>query len=204
MSHENSSEFMKYLQGQDDTTEQKKLNFFHGLGNSNTDPIGRVVHSLIMMKLMKRSNQEEKDNQEKRTKLFSEHQDRKFNEKKMLEELKYKLEAAKEKRELAKEDRQEKRDTIAHGREIDKENRRAAVQAAIEATKSKNKAIANSFEPNSADYVDYISNPKEAEKRRKVKDSNALIKKVFGYGLQGASLGAIKYQPKMKSYLEKK
>jgi hypothetical protein len=205
MAQEKDLEFMKYLQGQDDTKERDKLSLFKEMGASNSDPIGRLVHSLIMMKLMKSANREEKGNQEKRATLFAQHQDRKFSEAKMLEQLKLEIEAQKEAKELAKEERQakrqDKRDTVVHNRELEKESRRAAQAETSENKKRVFQALSKSFAPGSTDEMEYLLDPKDAEKRRKTKDVNPWYTKAFGYAKK--KVGGT-YTPKMQSYLERK
>lgn len=204
MEKQKGSDLLNYLQSQDDNEAKNKLSFYNNLHNSTTDPIGRLVHSLVMMRLLKKANEAEKINRIKRAQLFDEYNQKRFNEKKMLEELKFELEKQKEKRELAKEDRAERRkdrrDNISHQRDLEKEVIKEEMQLALNKQKGIQKAIEKSFAPGSTDQLEYMLNPEEAEKRRETYDSRGALQKYKGKTLRKLRIG--KNTPKMQSRLK--
>ena len=204
MEKQKGSDLLNYLQSQDDNEAKNKLSFYNNLHNSTTDPIGRLVHSLVMMRLMKKANEAEKSNRIKRAQLFDEYNQKRFNEKKMLEELKFKLEEQKEKRELAKEDRAERRkdrrDSISHQRDLEKEVIREKIKESLDRQKETRKAIIDSFIKDSPDKLEYMINPEEAEKRRETYDARGAAMKTFYGWLDSAHIK--KYIPEIKSRLK--
>jgi hypothetical protein len=189
-----------------DKTEAKdKLSNY--MARHSSDPegmLGQVVFSLILKKLMKKAQEEERENRGRRGAMFEKYHRDRFNEAKYLEMIKAGLEEKKHQQELEKEERQheydEKKASRQHGYEIKKQEHQAKVKDAIKQKNFATELIVKSFK-DPAEAMAYQANPEKMEEKREMFDDNGWLTKNWKMGLQ--KVGLHEYKGKMRSRLKK-
>jgi hypothetical protein len=201
MSKKNNGLLSYYLQSQEETDAKDKLNRYWALmsamGNNQNNPIGQLVHTLVLRSLMKKAQEENSRNKRNSHQLFEDYNDRQFNEQVYLKKMAEQLEERKHARELAKEDRQ-------HARELEKEIRQHAntlkthvhnkdVDDVFKQKKEARSLIAKSF-GDPMDALKYLGDPEKMKNKVKVEDVSGLFHKGIGHVRE--FFGGDKYKPK--------
>jgi hypothetical protein len=199
MSKKNYGLLSSYLESKDENEANNKLNKFAALmGDMKNNPIGQLVHTLVLNKLMRKAQEENTRNKANRHKIFEDYNDRQFNEavylKKMEQEGKLEKEARKHAQELAKEIRN-------HKYEEESFKNRKAVEDAYNQQSQSRKTTAKAFlDPMEA--VRYLNDKTGSTKDIEAIDTSGLWHKTKGHFKE--FVGGEKYQPKKTNLRYKK
>jgi hypothetical protein len=187
----NNSYLNDYIESQNTNKAANKLNFYRQmiLKEDGVNPIGTLVRTLILKKLQKKANQEEKENRNKKAMMFEKYHRDRFNEAKYLEMIKAGLDEKKHQQELDKEERH-------HAYDLDKQEKKGAAKQRERIVSLIAKSYTNPLEG-----AAYEENPEEMEKKREEYDTNGWIKKNLGKSIE--KLWGKEYKGKMASRTKK-